>query len=418
MRYALLATLLASLLVAGGVAGLHAQGVSFPEGLAIGDVTPDAAIVWTRTAGPAEVRVEYATDPGLASVRNAGPVQTGPDADFTARVEVTGLQPGQRYHVRVATGTTRGPAGTFVTPPAPDRDAPLSLVWGADTLEGYKPFRIFQAMRGRNTDVFLYLGDTIYSDFGAVRATTLDQYRQKYRDNRDDQHLKAYLATVASWVVWDDHEVANNFAGNHPRLATGLRAFLEYWPIRILPEQPRRLYRSFRWGRTVEVFILDTRQYRSPARLRDGPEKTMLGRTQKQWLLDGLRRSTASVKIVASSVPLRYHTTDSWEGYASEREEILRFIREQRIQNVVVLVADVHYAALLRHPEGPYEAIAGPLAAFAAGVPRVLEKPGALWANAGRLNYGWLRVVGEQIVLGWYDDRNAVLFETRIPIER
>jgi alkaline phosphatase D len=145
---------------------------------------------------------------------------------------------------------------------------------------------------------------------------------------------------------------------------TGLRAFREYWPIRTPPEAPGRLYRSFRWGRTVEFFILDARQYRTPAFRFDGPEKTMLGRAQKQWLLDGLARSDALVKVVVSTVPLRHHSGDSWEGYTFERNEILRFIADRRITNVIFLVGDVHYAALLRHPEGPYEAIAGPLAAI------------------------------------------------------
>ncbi len=219
-------------------------------------------------------------------------------------------------------------------------------------------------------------------------------------------------------MTWDDHEVANNFGSDHPRLATGLRAFLEYWPIRTPAGQPTRLYRSIRWGRTAEVFILDTRQYRSPWAAPDGPEKTMLGPAQKQWLLDGLQRSEATIKIVASTVALRYHGRDSWEGYARERNELLRFIQAQRIQNVIFLVADVHYAALVRHPEGLHEAIAGPLAAFPAGTARVDGRPGALWAATGKSNYGWIRMGLGEIVVGWWDDQDALMHQTRIPLQR
>ena len=410
-------TLLVALLLISGTAGAWAQDPVFPDGIAIGDVTQEAAIVWTRLAGPGEVRVEVSSRPGFVGA-HTGSARATAETDFTVKADVGGLQPGQRYYARALSNGLIGPSGTFVTASAREQDAPLSLIWGADTFENYKPFRIFQGMRGRNADVFLYLGDTVYSDLGEVRATTLDEYRQKYRRNRGDADLRAYLATTSTWVTWDDHEVANNFSSDHPRLATGLRAFLEYWPIRTPADQPTRFYRSVRWGRTAEIFILDTRQYRSRSSAPDTAEKTMLGQVQKQWLFDSLQRSEATVKIVGSTVALRYHGRDSWEGYARERNEILRFIRDQRIQNVIFLVADVHYAALVRHPEGLHEAIAGPLAAFVASMARVDGRPGALWAATGKSNYGWIRIGFGEIVVGWWDDQDALLHQTRIPLQR
>jgi alkaline phosphatase D len=410
-----------ALLVAGLLIAVSAQTgaqAPFPDGIAIGDVTQDAAIFWTRLVGSGDVRAEYSTEPGFTSARAAGPVRAGAESDFTVRLDLRNLQPGQRYHVRALSRGLVGPSAAFVTPPAPEQDAPLSLIWGADTYENYQPFRVFEAMRSRSADLFLYLGDTIYADLGPVRATTLDEYRQKYRRNRQDTALRAYLASTATWVVWDDHEVENNFSSNHPRLTVGLRALLEHWPIRTTAAQPTRLYRSLRWGRTAEIFILDTRQYRSPSAARDGPAKTMLGPAQKRWLLDGLQRSDAAIKIIASTVALRYSGRDSWGGYARERNEILGLIRDQRIQNVIVLVADVHYAALIRHPEGLHEAIAGPLAAFPAGAAHAAGRPGTLWAEAGRSNYGWLRIAFGEITVGWWDDQNAFMFQTRIPLQR
>jgi len=397
--------------------GASAQAPIFSDGVAAGDVTHQSAILWTRTSDPAELRVEYATDPGFIGARTSAPLHTSEEADYTAKVELSPLQPGQRYHYRFVSGTTRSGAGTFVAPPAPDRDVPVTLTWGADTSEEFRPFRVFQGMRARNADLFFYLGDTMYSDFGAFRATTLDQYRQKYRTNREDLHLRAFLSTVAAWVIWDDHEVENNFDSEHVRLEIGLRAFREYWPIRTMPDAPNRLYRSFRWGRTAEFFILDTRQYRSPAFRLDGPEKIMLGRAQKQWLLDGLARSEALVKVIVSTVALRHHGADSWEGYTFERNEILRFIAERRIANVVFLAGDVHYAALLHHPEGPYEAISGPLAAILPRTPRVAGRPETLWAAAGKNNYGWMRIARDGIVVEWRDDQDNLMHQARIPLQ-
>jgi len=398
--------------------GVRAQVQGFPQGVAAGDVAARAAIVWTRTDGPAPLSVEYAATPGFTGARTTTPFYTNPEHDYTANVELTGLDPGQRYYYRFVSGNARSISGTFATPPAADREDPVTLIWGADTAEDYKPFRVFRGMRARNADLFLYLGDTVYTDFGRIRAITLDQYRQKYQINREDQFLREYLTTTSTWVIWDDHEVENNFDSEHTRVETGLRAFREYWPIRPPPEAPGRLYRSFRWGRTVEFFILDARQYRTPAFRIDGPEKTMLGRAQKQWLLDGLTRSVALVRAVVSTVPLRHHSGDSWEGYTFERNEILRFIADRRIANVIFLVGDVHYAALLRHPEGPYEAISGPLAAILSRSSRVAGKPEALWSATGKFNYGWMRIARDGILVEWRDDQDNLMHQARLPITR
>jgi alkaline phosphatase D len=413
--------LLAVLVLAGSAAvpgadRVEAQGTAFPQGVAAGDATHQAAMIWTRTGAPSSLRVEVATDAGFADLRTLPAPAASTDADYTVKVDLTGLAPARRYHYRFVTAAGRSPAGTFVTAPALTADSPVTLIWGADTSEEWKPFRVFTGMKARNADLFLYIGDTIYSDFGAFRATTLEQYRQKYQINRADANLRDYLATVATWVIWDDHEVENNFDSEHIRVAVGLRAFQEYWPIRPATA-PGRLYRSFRWGRTAEFFILDTRQYRSPTFRLDGPEKTMLGRAQKQWLLEGLARSEAAVKVIVSSVPLRHHSPDSWEGYAFERDEILRFIQQRRIRTVLVLVADVHYAALLRHPEGFYEAISGPLASILSRTPRVEGRPETQWAFAGRFNYGWARISRQEILLEWRDDQDALLHRARIPLQ-
>jgi alkaline phosphatase D len=403
------------LLWAAGVGRAQVDG--FPHGVAAGDVTDTTATVWTRTAEVADVRVVYATDPGFTGAQSSGPTRTERGADLTLKTALADLRPGQRYYYRVVTASQVGPSGTFVTAPARAADAPLTLVWGADTYENNMPFRVFQAMRARSADLFLFLGDTIYSDLGATRARTLEEYRAKYKQHREDPHLRSYLASTSVWTAWDDHEVENNFSSDHPRMAIGLQALLDYWPIRQADDDPRRLYRSVRWGKTAEIFILDTRQYRTPARQPDSSARTMLGAAQKQWLLAGLARSEAAVKIVATSVTLRHAGADSWAGYARERDEILGFIRDRGIANVVFLSGDVHYAAAIRHPEGVFEGIAGPLGAFT-GTARAAGRPGTLWAHAGKLNYGALAIQGDAITASWWDDQNAQLFETRFSITR
>jgi alkaline phosphatase D len=189
------------------------------------------------------------------------------------------------------------------------------------------------------------------------------------------------------------------------------RAFIDYFPIRPPREEPGRLYRKFRWGTLLEVFILDTRQYRSPGTALDGPGKTMLGAAQRRWLIDSVSASPAVWKLVVSSVPLSVPTGgrahDSWSnanaqgvpeeistGFAVERDTILRAFRQRGVKNLVFLAADVHHAELIRHHPTPewsfHEFIAGPLSA-SPGKPRPLDaglNPRSLWSLGGVANFG------------------------------
>ena len=110
----------------------------------------------------------------------------------------------------------------------------------------------------------------------------------------------------------------NNFSGRYdPQMPMGRQALLEYWPNRTPADDPTRLYRQVRYGADLEIFILDTRQHRSRNADLDGPNKTMLGQTQLKWLLEGLTRSTAKWKLIATSVPLS--NSKIWElSYARE----------------------------------------------------------------------------------------------------
>jgi alkaline phosphatase D len=202
------------------------------------------------------------------------------------------------------------------------------------------------------------------------------------------------MRTTAVYAIWDDHEVRNNFAGpQEPLMPAGRRAFRDYWGIDGGPDDPDRLYRSVRWGRHVEIFILDTRQYRSPNAMPDGPAKSMLGPAQRRWLLEGVTGSTATWKLIVSSVPLGVFTggahSDAWSGadvlgyprrgngFVWERDLILRTLREDGVRNVVFLSGEVHHADLLRHDLAPgysvHELVAGPLAARA-GFPRFRDR--------------------------------------------
>ncbi len=322
----------------------------------VAEVTPDRATLWVRADTNQPVRVRYGPAHDPDALRHAD-VALDSGRDQTGRAVLDTLTPGTRYAYEVRQEDARV-RGTFVTAPLPDADAPVRLVWSGDLGgSGYcrdveDGYRIFRAMARRQPDLFLFVGDTVYADqvCGArphapgadYVASTLAEFHGKHRYNRADPVLQEFFRSTGVFAIWDDHEVRNNFAGgSEPLMAVGLQALLDYWPIQGPPEEPRRLYRAFRWGRHVETFILDTRQYRSANADPDGPEKTMLGAAQRAWLLRGLAASDATWKLVVTSVPLGMFTggrySDSWSsanlfgfaratptGYAHERDAILR----------------------------------------------------------------------------------------------
>jgi alkaline phosphatase D len=258
-------------------------------------------------------------------------------------------------------------------------------------------YPIFDTLREAEPDLFVALGDMIYADgtcegigrlgnaqvpgdFGV--ATDLEGYLAHWWYNLADPAFIRLRAAVPVVPVWDDHEIVND-SGPHSAGAELLpiaeQALRAAWPLP--PDAP--LYRSLRWGRHVELFVLDTRSYRDAhTTIDDQPTpKTMLGEAQRTWLLDGLAHSDATWKIVVSSVPLALPTgqrgaRDGWAdvgdgtGYERELATLLGALRLGEVQGVVFLTTDVHHAEGFRLTPFPdrrdliiHELVAGPLAA-------------------------------------------------------
>ncbi len=334
-------------------------GTRLSLGYTAGDVTADGAMIWLRAAPDSAVSIQYGKDEALGQFTSTQTFKVSEGADWTALISLDGLEPKSTYYYRAAVeGRRAGPIARFVTAPRSDDPAKVSFCFSGDSRESYKPFTIMDAVRAQRPDFFLHLGDTIYADRGGT-ARRLEEFWGKYRANRDDAATQRCFLETSWYVVWDDHEVEDNFAPDHPLAPIGRRAFLDYWPIRQNPQEPERIYRSFRWGQACELFILDARQYR------DRKRGTMLGKAQKQWLFDGLFASSALFKFVATPVPLYGGGSDRWDGYPKERAELLRFIAANSIRGVVFLSADMHYAAVTKipRPKGLKEITAGPLAA-------------------------------------------------------
>ena len=423
-----------------------------PAGLlvTVSEVTATTATLWVKGDRRGLVAAKYHTD-DHGPVHEVG-IALDPRADLTGRVALADLEPHTRYVYELDHEGERV-TGSFRTAPKPTTGVAARVLWSGDlgganhcrdVEDGY---RIFGAMTERRADLFLFIGDTIYADQTCGRALhaagssfvaeTVGEFHAKHRYNRADAALQRLFRTTPVEAIWDDHEVRNNFAGPaEPLMPAARRAFLDYWPVSGTPDEPTRLYRRLRWGRHLDVFILDTRQYRSPNEAADGPAKSMLGTAQRAWLLDGLARSDATWKVVVSSVPLGIFTggqfSDSWSsanvlgfprkgnGFVHERSAILEAIRRAGISNVVVLSGDVHHAEAIRHEPMPgfvlHEFIAGPLAARQ-GFRRFLDRSlnsqslGSLgWAN----NFGELVVDAERLTVRIIDTAGTARVSLRV----
>jgi alkaline phosphatase D len=410
ISYLVLAAAVFALAGTGAGAAVRATGHDAPvvtHGLVVGDVTAHSAVVWARAdrEGTLKVHLSGGKHDGV------GRLKIRAADDYTGQVALTGLKPDTDYRYRV--GSSRG---SFETAPVADDAEAVRLAFGGDvagqnvcrdTGEG---FPIMETIRGLRPDVFVGLGDMIYADnacdplgrYGNAQepgpgpAADLATFWAHWRYNRADAASQRLLANTSYVGVWDDHEVVNDFGplsdtrstppytpGVH-LLPIGLEAFLDYTPIAVAANTPKRLYRSLRWGKHLELFVLDTRQYRDANAATDSVDrpKTMLGREQLTWLKESLAASDATWKVIVSSVPMSIPTgfppvpggRDGWAnfdqttGFEQELLDILGFMESRGIVNTVWITTDVHFAEAFRYRPfagnpgfAVYELATGPL---------------------------------------------------------
>ncbi|HEV7732421.1 MAG TPA: alkaline phosphatase D family protein [Candidatus Binatia bacterium] len=349
----------------------------FTYGVTAGDATDSSFVVWTRTDAPGVVSLEVSRfDSFNLLVRPPDLIPTA--NDNTAKLDITGLMADTQYYYRFKQGADVSRTGRIRTAPLPSTAQAFTFGWSGDANAFYKPYSVLEGMTNDNPDLFMYIGDTIYSDdprSGTGVATTIGDYYVKYRENRDDRPLRDLMAAVGTFTMWDDHEVTNDFYGSPfgafgPQIIAGNQAFRDYMPIREDGGDPMKLYRTVRWGQLAEFFLLDCRQYRDPqayvtepACLSAGeptvtpnaactteinnPARQYLGAAQTAWLKNALLTSTAKWKFVMNGPLLSqliFLPYDRWEGYGAARNDILEFINFNAIPNVIFLSTDIHAA--------------------------------------------------------------------------
>ena len=376
----------------------------FRLGVASGDPWPDGFVIWTRLAPrpldehggmPQTAFVvcwEVAHDEGFKAIARKGVTLARPEFGHSVHVEVEGLQPFRHYWYRFTlTGGEASPVGRARTAPAAGSEVDrLRLAvagcqhWEAGFFDAWG-----HLAAEPDLDLVFHYGDYIYE--GASRplgknivrqhvgaeATCLDDYRRRHAQYKTDPHLQAAHASCAFVTSFDDHEVDNNWAGDHDqdgtapeRFAVRRRAALQAWyenmPLRRAQRPGANGPKSFRrlnFGRLLRMHVLDTRSYRSDQPCNDGKiepcpisahdSPTVLGAPQESWLRDSLRGGSRW-DLLAQQVLVMPYTRfkkgesesftsfDTWDGYRPARERLIGTIREAKPTNLIIASGDFH----------------------------------------------------------------------------
>ncbi len=376
----------------------HAQAADAPRfelGIASGHPRPNSLVLWTRVTGPdlperVDVRWEIARDERFADVAARG-VESALAADVhCVHAEPAGLEPGSPYWYRFEALGQRSPVGRTRTAPAPDAPARLRFALASCQRWDHGHYAAWRHMAGEDLDLVMFVGDYIYeyaSPPGALRAheggllRTLDQYRARYAQYKRDPALQAAHAAFPWLLVWDDHEVDNDYAG---LLGQSLQsdfatqraaAYQAYWEHMPFPKAARprgpdmRIYDRYEWGRLARIHAVDDRQYRdaqacprpgrggsNTVKLKDcpalvDPKRSLLGQAQERWLADGWDLSRPWNLLAQQTLMARFswldpadgmYWTDGWDGYAPSRNRLLQTVRDRKVPGVVAFGGDVH----------------------------------------------------------------------------
>ena len=246
------------------------------------------------------------------------------------------------------------------------------------TEQGHTPTPLLRAGEREDLHVFLPLGDTSYTD----GCSTLAEFRTQWAANLSSPEYRALRASTSVLATWDDHEVSDNFnpeSEDQAIFANAVQTYFESLPLRRDALAPNRVWKSMKWGDTVEFFILDSRSERKPSTRYIGQTQPYLSPEQMTWLKGALSASTAVFKVILNSTPITdfgfsAFTGDSWVAYPKERASILEYIEDEGIAGVLWVSGDHHFASVGK-VTGPLQLGAGKSAL------EVLAGPGAQTAN-------------------------------------
>ena len=368
----------------------------FDLGVASGQPQARSVVLWTRLTGDdlaarVTVRWEVAHDEAFGRIAARGEEEAEAAWAHSVHAEPSGLEPGRWYWYRFEALGQRSVVGRTRTAPAADAAATLRFCVASCQRYDAGHYAAWRHIAADPGDLVLFLGDYIYetpSRRDAFRrhegtvARTLAEYRARYATYKSDPLLQAAHAAAPWLMVWDDHEVANDYADLQAqdlapdfaeRRAAAYQAYWEHMPFARATRpvgKDMRIVGRLDWGRLARIHLLDDRQYRDPqpcpkpgrggtntvaaascSELAD-PRRTLLGDAQERWLADGWDRSRPWNLLAQQTLMAPFswsdtarggtYWTDGWDGYPAARQRLLDVVAADKVPGVVVLGGDVH----------------------------------------------------------------------------
>ena len=377
-------------------------GELFTLGVASGDPVADGMVLWTRLApdplnpdpvlrDAVPVVWEVSEDATFGRVVRRGQTLARPEWGHSVHVEPYGLAPGRPYYYRFIADGQVSPVGRTRT--APVHLAPLDrLRFGFASCQHFEQgyFTAYRDALARDLDLFIHLGDYIYEGAwgpqvrrqAVIEAMDLSEYRRLHAQYKLDPDLQAAHAAMPWLMIWDDHEVVNDYAdlndedylpvdAMRARRAAAYQAYYEHMPVRVR-SRPRgpdmHFHGASTWGDLAAFALTDARQYRTDHACQtpedgggrvvtcdelDAPSRTLLGSEQERWLNRGLGRSGATWELLAQPTLFSrlFQTTrdgepgawsDGWDGYPRTRQRILDTVQGRGLSNFVSIGGDMH----------------------------------------------------------------------------
>ncbi|TWU55614.1 beta-propeller fold lactonase family protein [Rubripirellula reticaptiva] len=385
-----------------------------------------------------------------------------PERDFIVRQKLTNLRPDTLYHYRAIYGESQsdakaGPSCSFRTLPGGGVSRPVNFIVGscmnyikfmhgkagnaggpltATTEDKQLGFPAFAAMQSLRPEFFVGTGDIVYYDNPFRVSKTVEEMRRCWHEQFRFPRMIEFFQHVPAYWSKDDHDYRYNDSDNEsdrlPLPETGLSMFREQLPITAVDSTNSLTYRTIRVSRDVQIWMTEGRDFRSANDAPDGPEKTMWGREQRDWLQATLKASDAKWKLLITPTPIvgpddayKNDNHATLAGFRHEADSFFQWVKQNDVENLFLICGDRHWQYHSIHPTGVHEFACGALNDENS---RMGVEPGDQYGtdpdglvrqpfNSPEPSGGFLQIIaGETLGVTFFDDHANALHRIQFPI--
>lgn len=324
---------------------------------------------------------EMATDSVFTTTLQGGFLSLDSSTSYTGTFKVDQLQPDTYYWYRFkdVLGNT-SVVGRTRTLPTDDAEVNLAVLSCSNIIAYYNTYGRVAELD--NINAVVHLGDFAYDKLNQPRSVRYPDPAPTLSCELDGRRKRDYLTLLDPdlrrvrqmhpfFYLWDNHDVQKGQA--EYLKDTCRQVFYDFTGQPIIDSSElAKQYRKVSIGGMVDLFIVDV-QYTQDRRDTINGMESYLGQTQLNWLINGLQNSTAKWKLIGqqklvsafsvegleSVIPNGVNSDEkAWDGYDAERTQILEFVRDNDIDNVMFLSGDAHFVVVADLPIDPFDSVA------------------------------------------------------------